>query len=227
MFDQETVRDIIQWDIINWGKAIPYWNDILSNKKKLICLETGARKGGLSLLSALYGHKTICSDIENPKIFAQPLHIKYNVEHLISYESLDLLNINYENFFDIIFMKSILPTIGANEHKELQEKAISEIYKSLKPGGFLLFAENLEASQLHSFARKKFVPWGDKVRYLKISEINKMFESFTELNFKTTGFLALFGRNEKQRKVFGKLDDIFENLTPKSWRYIVIGIARK
>lgn len=227
MFAKETIEDIIQWDVANWGQSIFYWDEILSNKKEMLCLETGARKGGLSLLAALYGHHAVCSDIENPAAYAAPLHKKYNVEKLVSYEAIDLLNIPYENYFDIVFIKSVLPTIGANNNKQLQQKALDEIYKCLKPGGYLLFAENLEASALHRFARKNFVAWGGAAGYLKLKEINSMFSKFPVVKYKTTGFLALFGRTQKQRNLIGKIDSIFDKIIPASWKYLVIGKAKK
>lgn len=227
MIDKNTIRDIIQWDAENWGQVIPYWSDVLSQKKNMLCLEAGARKGGLSLLAATYGHKVICSDIENPEEFAKPLHKKYNVEKFISYEAIDLLNIPYENHFDIIFIKSVLPTIGANNNEHLQQKAIDEIYKALKPGGYLLFAENLESSAIHRFARKKFVAWGAAARYLKIKEIKPMFKNFSSLEYKTTGFFALFGRTEKQRILLGRVDKALDKIIPASSKYLIIGKAKK
>lgn len=226
-FDKEIIQDIIQWDAANWQQAIDYWDEILSSKKDMLCLEVGARKGGLSLLAALYGHRAVCSDIENPAEFARPLHKKYKVENMISYEAVDLLNIPYENKFDIIFLKSVLPTVGANNNKALQQKAITEMYKSLKPGGYLLFAENLEASSLHRFARKNFVAWGSAVRYLKLKEIKEMTAAFSSVDYTLTGFLGLFGRTESQRKFLGKIDSLTKNLIPSSWKYLVIGKVRK
>ena len=57
--------------------------------------------------------------------------------------------------------------------------------------------------------------------------MDTLFSSFKNVKFITVGFLGAFGRTEKQRSIFGKLDRVVEKFVPKSKRYILIGIAHK
>ena len=225
--DRELLRDIIQWDTENWGNLISLWNKHIETVKPLNCLEIGARKGGLSLWASLNRHNVVCSDIENPQERAKPLHEKYKATKNVNYEAIDILNIPYKEYFDIVFLKSILPSVARNSQKELQEKAIRSIYQSLKPGGKLLFAENLTATKVHSFARKKFVNWGAHVRYVQLEEMLEFLKDFKSVSYKTYGFFGAFGKTEKQRILFGKLDKLLNGVIPLHWNYIIIGTATK
>ncbi len=97
----------------------------------------------------------ICSDIENPQATAQVRHKRHNVQHLISYVAADATNLPFaDRRFDVVAFKSILGTIGRNDQRDSTGKAISEIYRVLKPGGILLFAENLTGTALHRLLSK-------------------------------------------------------------------------
>lgn len=224
--NKETLKDIIDWDIINWSKALNYWEKHVDlQNKNFQCLELGGRKGGLSLWLALKGNNVICSDLENPEKDASIIHKKHNVN--IQYQAIDAANIPFQNHFDLIAFKSILGGIARNNNNALKQKVINEIHKALKENGVLLFAENTEASFLHKLARKLFVKWGAEWNYLKPEEIETLFSSFKSVQFITIGFLAAFGRNEAQRNFLGKLDRVIEKFVPKSKRYILIGVAKK
>ena len=147
--------DIIQWDVRSWSEALKYWEQHVNWSTIHNGLELGGREGGLSLWLALKGIKTVCSDLHGVKEAASPLHQRYDVSSLITYKDIDATNIPYENHFDVIAFKSIIGGIGRNDNIEMQKKTFSEIYKALKPGGKLLFAENLAASPLHQTLRKK------------------------------------------------------------------------
>ena len=225
--DKKVIADIVQWDIENWGQCIPFWDDVLSQKKNMLCLELGARNGGLSLLAALYGHHCVCSDIEDPMPIALPHHKKYQVENLITYKTIDIADIPYKNTFDVVLIKSVLPTMVTFDKAKMQPRAVDEIYNCLKPGGYFLFAENLEASPLHHFARKKFVSWAGKTRYLRLEELPAMLNKFSNIELKTSGFSGAFGRNETQRHLLAKTDRFTEKIIPDKWKYLVFGKARK
>lgn len=162
----QLIKDNIQWDVLTWSKAIAYWEKNVDWSKVEHCLELGGRQGGLSLWLAMKGKKVICSDLEDVELTAKSLHRKYNIENEISYEDIDATNIPYVEYFDVIVFKSIIGGIAKIGIIEVQKKVFQEIYKALKPGGILLFAENLVASPLHQFARKKFNKWGDYWRYV-------------------------------------------------------------
>jgi SAM-dependent methyltransferase len=231
--NKETRDDIIGWDIVNWSKSFDYWNQHLNIKDKgYKCLELGARQGGLSLWLALNNNQVICSDVsytdqqhELDKTIA--LHKKHGCELNITYEAVDATNIPYENHFDLVVFKSVLGGVSIGADNRLEQQAIDSIYKSLKPGGKVVFVENLEGSPLHMYARKKFVGWGSKWHYLKLNELVSLFSSYKNLKYKTVGFLGAFGKTESQRQFLGKIDTVFEKLLPKSNRYIMIGIAEK
>ncbi len=225
---KELEIDIIQWDINSWSKALSYWDSNVDWSKVSNCLELGGRQGGLSLWLALKGKSTVCSDLNEVKRTAENLHLKYNVSSLIAYQDIDATNIAYENHFDIIVFKSIIGGIGSNNNIEIQQKVFNQIYKALKPGGKLLFAENLTASPLHQLLRRKFVNWGNSWRYISIDEMKQFLKNYSNVEIKSNGVLATFGRNESQRKFLSVVDDIFLNrICPKNWKYIVYGIAEK
>ena len=175
---EELKKDIIQWDINSWSKALAYWEKSTDWSTVYNGLELGGRQGGLSLWLALKGKQTICSDLKDVKNTAEKLHLKYNVSSLVQYQDIDATNIPYENHFDIVVFKSIIGGIGSNDNYEAQQKTFNQIYKALKPGGKLLFAENLIASPLHQKLRKKFVNWGSTWRYVSINEIKECLKDF-------------------------------------------------
>jgi SAM-dependent methyltransferase len=159
---------------------------------------------------------------------AKALHDKYEILNFISYQDIDATNIPYEEHFDIIIFKSIIGGIAKIGGIDMQKKVFNEIYKALKPGGMLLFAENLVASPIHQYARKKFNKWGDYWRYLSIDETKSFLANFQSLSYDTTGFSAAFGRTEGQRNILAKLDQMLLNhISPKSWKYVIYGVAVK
>jgi SAM-dependent methyltransferase len=223
------LKDIIEWDIQNWSVALKFWkNNTKLNLQSTYALEVGSKNGGLSLWAAQNGIKVLCTDLKGPTKVAIKKHKKYNVSHLIQYKALDATKIDYVEKFDLILFKSILGDIGRYNDIKMQEKAINEIYKSLRKGGELWFAENMVGSPIHGFLRKRYVQWGNTWRYLHIKEINKLLSKFSEINYMTAGFTGNFGRNSFQRYILGKIDRlILSNLIPETWRYIFIGIAIK
>lgn len=66
----DTMKDIIEWDIPNWSRAIKKWNKssgIASVKGKRV-LELGGRSGGLSLYFALKGAEVVCTDLDLKRV---------------------------------------------------------------------------------------------------------------------------------------------------------------
>lgn len=225
---KELTKDIIQWDIKSWAKALVYWDNHIDWNTIQNGLELGGREGGLSLWLALKGKTMVCSDLKDVKTTAEQLHLRYNVSELINYQDIDATDIPYENHFDLIVFKSIIGGIGRNGQYELQKKVFAEIYKALKPGGKLLFAENLIASPMHRQLRKRFVKWGNTWRYLSIEEMKGFLKDFSSYELKATGFLGTFGRNENQRYLLATIDALFFNkVIPDNWKYICYGMAVK
>lgn len=152
--NSDIINDIIEWDRVNWRRALEFIDRYVSSidisKCDVLCV--GERRG-MSLYFKLKGARSvICSDIGDSLNDARVFHQKYGVT-IDGYEEIDVTNDFCENEYDIICFKSVLGSIGKNG-KESIEVALENIYKALRPGGALLFMENLEASKLHSFARK-------------------------------------------------------------------------
>jgi SAM-dependent methyltransferase len=225
---KELLKDIIEWDTVNWSQVLRFWEDKYPIKNKnYSCLELGARRGGLSLWLALNGNRVVCSDYNLPVDQAKPIHDKYECSDKVVYASIDATEIGLKNEFDVVAFKSILGGIESEKYENIKQRVIDEIYDSLKPGGVLLFAENMTSSFIHRFMRKYFVKWGSRWNYLKYKDIEVLLNRFSSIEFITLGFFAAFGRTEGQRRFLGKIDKVFKLFIPKSKRYIVIGIAKK
>lgn len=225
--NKEIIEDIVEWDVVNWSHALTFWDQHLKDAKGLKCLELGGRRGGPSLWLALKGGIVHCTDLENPEEHARTLHSRYTLDSPITYEGISALEVPYTEAFDIVIFKSILGGISRDGRNERKQQVIDECFKALKPGGRLFFAENMESSALHRFARKRFVKWGGEWNYLRYNELDDLFRSFASVQYKTHGFFGAFGRSEKQRRFLGRVDGVVQVLIPRSKRYIVFGVATK
>jgi len=226
--NKQQLKDIIDWDVVNWSKALNFWESKVHqiNEHPLTCLELGAQKGGLSLWLALKGHQVICSDLESPEQLAIKLHKKYKVENQITYQAIDATNIYFNKKFDLIILKSVLGGVSRNNQHHLKQQTIDSIYNALKPGGILLFAENLKSTHLHQVLRNKYNNSGCW-NFMDYNEITKLFTKFEKLEIKTTGFFGTFGRTEFQRNILGNIDSFLNYFIPEHKRYIVFGVATK
>lgn len=226
--DQLT-RDIINWDVVNWSLSLRFWEKHAElPDKPLRCLELGSRNGGLSLWLARKGYHVICSDVSDPGKASSPLHSHYGVTEKVDYESIDAISIPYESYFDLVIFKSVLGAVGRNGRDDLQQKCLEEILKCLKPGGQLLFAENLRGTKMHQFFRHRFVKWSRSWNYLQYDKVQGLLSGFNQYKCETAGFLGMLGPNETWRGVLGKVDQkIFHHLVPERSRYIIFCAARK
>jgi SAM-dependent methyltransferase len=218
----------VEWDVRNWGIALDFWL-AHSTKRLSECkvLEIGTNTGRLSLWLASQGAKVICSDVNRVRREAVELHQSNGLAHLIEHQTIDATNIPYAEEFDIVVFKSVLGAIGDGA-KEPQTKAVSQMHKALKKGGELFFAENLVASPMHMFLRRKMISWGETWRYVTIEEMNEFLAPFSEKRLRTIGFAGTFGRNEAQRNLLALGDKhIFERIVPERWKYIIAGVATK
>lgn len=222
------LKDFMQWDIRTWSRALPFWESHFSAVADSEAIELGGREGGLSLYLASKGLKVLCTDIDDVTDKAAPLHKLHGVDNLVTYGVVDATNIPFENHFDVVIFKSIIGGIGRNDHPELQQQTFDSIYCALKPGGVLLFAENLKGSPIHSFFRKKFVRWGNEWRYVNMTELHHYMRHFKSHKITTTGFASAFGRTESQRNFLSYLDStLFNHIVPSSWQYVSFGVAVK
>jgi SAM-dependent methyltransferase len=224
-YTKQQLSDFVQWDVQNWGKAIPFWQPYVEGVTDGKAAAFGEREGGLSLWLASNGMHVQCSDYTPFEKTPLVLHEKYNVVDQITYSQQDITSISFpDNTFDCVVFKSVIGTLAT---KERQQQALDELHRILKPGGHLLFAENLEATAMHRFARKKFTNWGERWRYIQWKEMDQMLAKFAHVDKKSVGFFATFGRSEGQRKFLSKLDLVVSPIIPKSWRYILIASCRK
>jgi len=146
MSEQQYLQDIIEWDVINWSPALNFWEQKTKHDlSSSYAMELGSRHGGLSLWLALKGSTVKCTDLNGPTKMAIEKHINYGVSSLVEYEALDAMQIPFRDKFDLIMFKSIMGGIGWDNHPNNQCQAIKGIYDALKPGGELLFVENLVA----------------------------------------------------------------------------------
>lgn len=222
------LTDVIEWDVPNWSLALDFWvQGSELDLQHCRALELGAAHGGLSLWLALSGARVVCTDLRGPTPQARTLHRKYHVEDLIEYAALDATSIPYANHFDLVIFKSVLGDIGRNNRPELQARAVSEMFKALKPGGELWFAENLSGATLHRLARR-CVKRGRLWRYLTVAEIDELLAQFTHKQQMTAGFLGVFGRARFVRNALGAFDRLLCNrLLPDRWKYMIVVRARK
>lgn len=225
------MSNYVQWDVSNWSRALDFWllNCGQSAFSGAEVLEVGSQDGGLSLWFADQGaSKVVCSDLNGPTDAARQLHAVAGVSSRIEYASTDATNIGLDQAFDVIAFKSVLASLGGVGGYEAQRKAVRSMHAALRPGGVLLFAENLSASPLHSYLRRRFVSWGDQCRYVTQQEMDAFLESFSEVREETFGFAGAFGRSERQRATLARLDIAgLDRAVPSPWRYIIAGVAKR
>lgn len=228
---KEFRRDVVEWDTVNWSRAIDFWNvDGLLAAGASRVLDLGARGGGLSLLfaqrAASNDIKVVCSDLTEPSKTAGSLHQKYGVTDRISYAAVDATKISESEAYDVICFKSVLGGVGYQDNKEAQRIAIQNCYRALKPGGHLVFAENLVASPLHQALRKRFNAW-TYWRYVTVDEVQEFCRDFSKVDYRCYGFLGTFGRSVGQRDLLGRVDTCFDRLLPERAKYIISVVAEK
>lgn len=228
------LKDIIEWDVENWSKALPFWERFLPRPgPHLKILTLGERNGGLALWLALKGYNVIYSDRVPPKQTAINLHEAYKVSDKVTYLEIDVYNIPFDdNTFDVILCKSMIGGLKLSYHDKKtrtldnQKIACEEIKRVLKPGGIFLGAENMRGSFLHQRLRAikgKLKEW----RYLSCSDVRYIFSNFYTVDLKCYGFLGTKHPSNLINKISGGLNSLLSGLLPPGYLYISFIAARK
>lgn len=219
------LRDVLQWEVRTWSRALPLWARDLPAQRPLKALAVGEREGGLALWLAAQGVDVTCTDLNPFPAAMRALHERYKLSERITYAQADVTALEFPSgTFDVVVFKSVIGALGS---KERQAVAIKETQRVLRPGGVLLFAENLSGSSLHGYLRKRFVRWATYWRYLCWPEDADLFSSFSRVEVARTGLLAPFGRSEWQRDLLARLDRLLELVTPAAWRTVLYGVCTK
>lgn len=219
----------VEWDVVNWSAAPRFWRAHTKvDLAHCTALEIGSRHGGLSLWLARQGAHVTCSDLAPPTPVARERHAEAGLNDRIQYARVDATTLALREAYDVVMFKSVLGGLGGTDVRATQRRAVARMHRALRPGGELFFAENLVASPLHRLLRHRFVPWSRHWRYLSVDDTLEFLAPFREVTYRTVGFTAAFGRNERQREVLGALDrTLIDRLVPSRWRYVIVGIARK
>lgn len=225
--DKKLLKDILKWDVESWECALSLWEKNVNFTKDTKCLALGEWDGGLSLWLALKGCDVTCSDYELSEKRASELHDKYNIRSIVKYQDINAFDIPHENAFDVIIFKSILGTIGKYGWDK-QNEVFRQVHKALKPGGKLLWAENMKGSPMHKIARKYLTTWGNLWRYPDMRDLDEFLKIYSKSEVHFNGFLAVFAKKGLLRDIFLKVDkSFFSYIIPANWKYIAYGIAEK
>lgn len=226
------LQDSFGWDVINWSRSAELWAaELPDDLRGLRALEIGCGplNGGLSLWLAAKGATvTASSNVD----YAAPMAVFQKRHHLagsIDFEIIDGTGIAEENCYDIIAWKSVLGGIGRGGDVAAITMVLDSVFRALKPGGRILFVENLPATRLHMALRHRWGAAKNQWYYFTLEQLSAMIEAqgLVDLQVDATGFLGALGQTEFQKRILGRIDALLCRLLPRSWRYIGYGVARK
>lgn len=224
-YTSRQISDAFEWDAVNWSYCLEHWKPYMAADKPLRVLTVGEKNAGISLLFALAGNEVTATDLEGVTDRGKELHKRHNVSHLVTYNTADLTSLPFpDGCFDIVACKSVLVMLRSVEN---QKKALQNIHRVLKPGGYLLFAENLKSTPFHNFLRNKFQPWAHYTLYMDYAEKDNFFSIFSERKFSTRGFLGNLIPNQQVRILLGKIDTLINPVIPDPLKYILFGACKK
>jgi len=199
-------KNIFRWDTSNWSNTLQLWNKSINESfDDLKVLELGAGDGSLSIWSCNLGGDVICSDLSFTDEKINTIKAQINNNQKIVFENINILDIPYTDYFDVILFKSVLG--GLRSHNK-QKLAFKQIHKALKNNGKLLFCENMNSTYFHQYFRSK-KPWGHYWRYPSFNEFIDLSKPFRIIDYETYG---LIGAGEFPLKTFRVKLDYFSKI---------------
>lgn len=224
-----TRADVLGWDVRTWSPALERWErEVGEAPPRLRCLEVGAGPGGPTLWLASRGHEVVCTNLANTEGQAAPLHRRFGVQDRVEYRDIDLREgLPYRDEFDVVVFKSVLGGLG--DDLGFARDVIDEIRAALRPGGVLLFAENIRGGLVHRAARAlAYRVRGTSWRYPTLDELRGLVTRVGEADLAVGGVAAVLGPTERVRRVLAGADRAaLDRLTPERWHYMAYGVARR
>jgi len=227
------LRDILAWDVVSWSAALPFWQSRVGPLAGRHCLEVGcAANGGLALWLALQGATVTASFYGEQSPEMAEVHARHQVSRNLRYVGgVDACRLSLGEKYDVIAFKSMPGRIAAAHRPKAPCVVAGNVFESirqaLRPGGWLIFAENLRATPLHRFLRNRFGAGRKGWYYFNREELLNSLAFFATVESMTCGFCGCFGRNERQRALLGRLDRVlFNSFLPPAWHYIFVAAAR-
>lgn len=223
-------EEVVGWDIANWSRAVQFWSTAIHRLQPgARCLELGCGDiSSLALWLAMRGHNVVCTDVGGVAERIMRTHERFGVARQITYADVDARSIAYVEEYDVVAFKSILGGIVGSGPLAIARDVVERVHAALKPGGLLLFAENLMSTPVHQLCRAYFGAGKHSWHYFTTAEIREITTPFAAKQTETFGFLGCFGRSERQRTLLGNLDRaVCEALIPRAWHYIAAVVAQR
>lgn len=231
----DLLRDVLEWDVLNWSRMLPVWERSLRNldPSRARILAVGERGGGVSLWFAQRGFQVICSDLGGPADSARRLHAAYGVSDRVRYESIDVFAISYGPAeFDIVVSKSVIGGLklvykdAATRTLANQTLALREIHRVLKPGGVWLGAENMQGSLFHRRLRsatKGNVGW----RHIAPSDWAELLAPYSRTEIRYFGCIPTLFRKPGLNRLAHSVNRVIDPIIPSHSKYIAFVTATK
>ncbi|MBX3744345.1 MAG: class I SAM-dependent methyltransferase [Verrucomicrobiae bacterium] len=230
------LRDIIEWDVGNWARCLPYWREWIPSNgvEPLRVLAVGERNGGMSLWFARMGCRVVCTDVDGPTPLAKEIHQRHGVTDRIEYAAASLMGLPYEaDSFDIVACKSVIGgvkgirKVRSSRTLENHGLAVEEARRVLRPGGLFLGAENLRGNVLHQWVRLRRHRGNLGWRHMSPVELDWLLREFSEREVKPFGFIGAGNGEGRWNRWRGKMEEWLSRCLPRDWLYIGFFRARK
>ena len=223
-------RSILGWDVASWRSALRFWRRYLprgDESGSRCALELGCgRSGGLSLWLAREGWQVVCSFYPTIHDVARQIHRDFGAASRIRYEVLDARDLPYAEQFDVVCYKSMLGGILRADPGGAVA-VVRAIWRALRPGGWLFFAENLPGTWWHRILRRRFGSLRDGWVYPRLEELIALHADFRPFHFTTFGLFGVVGDRLGCGRPAALVDRCLAPVTPSRWHYALAAAACK